>query len=380
MNGDRRAKFLPLPDLAKIEINSRRAIQSEKTKSMDHQSGLKPDRPEVLELSGNSRSQAPVFILGCPRSGTTLLYHMLLSAGRFAIYRAESNFFNLLSPRFGGLRSRRSRETWLQSWANSELFRVSGLDYGAIRPKLMNECQTAGDCLRVFMEEVAAKQGVDRWADCTPDHLLYVREIKREIPDALIVHIIRDGRDVALSYAQQRWANHLPWDRDQRLAVAALYWSWTVSEGRKHGSALGKDYIEVRFEELVHDPRTPLSRVSEFIDQELDYGRIQQVAIGSVRDPNTSFPGGSNGIFNPVGRWKTQITRSQLSGLEFLIGDRLQELGYEVSQASCSPNMRLRAMRKLYPHVFATKLWLRNHTPVGRFTDTGSMGITNGRH
>ena len=49
------------------------------------------------------RSNAPVFVLGCSRSGTTLLYHMLLSAGNFAINRAESAVLNLLEPRFGDL-------------------------------------------------------------------------------------------------------------------------------------------------------------------------------------------------------------------------------------------------------------------------------------
>ena len=50
-----------------------------------------------------TRNKAPVFVLGCGRSGTTLLYHMLLSAGDFAVYRAESNAINLLEPRFGDL-------------------------------------------------------------------------------------------------------------------------------------------------------------------------------------------------------------------------------------------------------------------------------------
>jgi hypothetical protein len=53
----------------------------------------------------NGRKTAPVFVLGCPRSGTTVLYHMLLSAGNFAVYRTESNVFNLLVPRFRGMRS-----------------------------------------------------------------------------------------------------------------------------------------------------------------------------------------------------------------------------------------------------------------------------------
>src|SRR5215467_9454277 len=49
------------------------------------------------------RNEAPVFVLGCGRSGTTLLYHMILSAGDFAVYRTESNAINLLEPRFGDL-------------------------------------------------------------------------------------------------------------------------------------------------------------------------------------------------------------------------------------------------------------------------------------
>jgi hypothetical protein len=60
-------------------------------------------RPVRGEPLSNSRSKTPVFVVGCPRSGTTLVYHMLLSAGNFAIYRAESQVFNLLEPRFGDL-------------------------------------------------------------------------------------------------------------------------------------------------------------------------------------------------------------------------------------------------------------------------------------
>lgn len=61
-------------------------------------------------LTNRSRDKAPVFVLGSVRSGTTLLYHMLLSAGGFAVYRSESNVFNLLEPRFGDLHVRRNRK------------------------------------------------------------------------------------------------------------------------------------------------------------------------------------------------------------------------------------------------------------------------------
>ena len=134
-------------------------------------------KPEVSAAKA-SRSKAPVFVLGCPRSGTTVLYHMLLSAGGFAVYRSETNVFNLLAPRFGGMHSSGDRKELMDTWLNSMLFRVSGLDAKRIRARIMQECHGAGDFLRMTMEEIAQSQGVERWADCTPEHLLYMQEIK----------------------------------------------------------------------------------------------------------------------------------------------------------------------------------------------------------
>src|SRR5438132_2815124 len=96
----------------------------------------------------NPRSKAPVFVLGCPRSGTTVLYHMLLSAGGFAIYRAESNVFNILVPRFGDLRHEKNRRRLLNHWFRSKLFQVSGLDAGDVEHRIMTECRSGGDFLR----------------------------------------------------------------------------------------------------------------------------------------------------------------------------------------------------------------------------------------
>src|SRR5947208_12229072 len=107
------------------------------------------------------RSKAPVFVLGCPRSGTTVLYHMLLSAGNFAVYRAESNVFSVLQPRFGDLRLERNRGELLQYWLKSKLFQVSGLDASAISDKILRDCHGAGDFLRIVMEETARVQGVE---------------------------------------------------------------------------------------------------------------------------------------------------------------------------------------------------------------------------
>ena len=316
---------------------------------------------DMATVTGNEfvsakRNKAPVFVLGCPRSGTTVLYHMLLSAGDFAVYRAESNVFNLLAPRFRGMRSAADRQQLLETWLRSKLFRVSGLDAREISDKIMAECRGGGDFLRIVMEEVARKQGTARWADCTPDHLLYMKEIKRQIPDALFIHIIRDGRDVALSYVQQGWSYPLPWDRDERLGVAGLYWEWVVRKGREQGRRLGGDYQEVRFEDLVANPRPTLSRLGEFVEHDLDYERIQRAGIGSVSQPNTSFAAATKDDFDPVGRWRTKMSLQQNAAFEALVGDLLQELGYApVSEAERKMSLRTSRLRTTYLAMFEAK-------------------------
>lgn len=321
----------------------------------------------------SSRTEAPVFVVGCPRSGTTVLYHMLLSAGNFAVYRAESNVFSVLQPRFGSLRSERNRRELLRCWLKSKLFQVSGLDASSIRNKILQDCRSAGDFLRIVMEEMARLQGVERWADCTPDHLLYMREIKREIPDALFVHIIRDGRDVALSYAKQGWAHPFAWDRNEQVAVAGLYWEWIVRRGQALGRALGRDYYEIRYEDLIEQPGETLLALSNFVGQELDYDQIQRVGIGSVSQPNSSFVAGSD--FRPVGRWAEQMSQHQLTNFETLVGRCLQDLGYPLATSPRTGSRKVR-FRATYLPWFTMRHWLKSHTPLGRFSSIERMEIS----
>ena len=208
------------------------------------------------------------------------------------------------------------------------------------------------------MEEIARRQGVQRWADCTPEHLLYLDRIKQTIPDALIIHIIRDGRDVALSLEKQAWIRPFAWDRRKTLEVAALYWEWIVRKGRKDGQTLGRDYMEVRFEDLVLDPHKVLQSLSGFIGQELDYDKIERAGIGSVSRPNSSFSAEmKKGEFSPVGRWKTSLSAAQQERLEALLGATLRELAYSLPNTSqASLHGSLRRMRLLYQFYFDAKL------------------------
>jgi hypothetical protein len=335
---------------------------------------------EVNQKEKNLRGKAPVFVLGCGRSGTTLLYHMLLSSGNFAIYRTESNVINLLEPRFGDLSVARNKRRLLNAWYDSRLYTLSELEKGPLEERVMAECENGGDFLRIVMEEMGRKQGVERWADNTPEHLLHLHRIKETIPDALIIHIIRDGRDVALSTAKQGYIHRLPWDKSPSVMVAGLYWEWMVNKGRKDGRDIGKDYMEVRFEELVARPRETLAVLGSFIDHDLDYDRILKVGIGSVSAPNSSFKeraskGEPSHAFNPSGRWRKGFTPENLSVFEGLVGGTLKELGYELgtTDESILERADLKRTRALYRLFFDTKLYLKANTPLGQLMVTRDL-------
>jgi len=334
-----------------------------------------PDEPKK-----SARAIAPVFVLGCGRSGTKFLYHTLLSAGGFAVYHAESNAFNLLGLRFGNLKHRASRRRLLDAYYKSMLFERTGLEPADIEERVMNDCRNAGDFLRIVMEAIARKQREPRWAECTPLHLLYLPLIKKVVPDALVIHIIRDGRDVTASLARIGWFPPFPWDRSRALLVPAIFWRWIVSKGRRYGQTMGGDYMEVHYEDAVLHPRETLARISQFIEQDLDYDRVQRVALGSLKDPNSSFRGdGKEAEAQTIGRWK-KFTPQQISCVESLIGDLLTSTGYDLATPKAelrrSPTVSL--MSFLYPLYWDFKLWLKSSTPLARIAATGRMGVGKG--
>lgn len=316
-----------------------------------------------MNNSKTPRRKRPVFVLGSPRSGTTLLYDMLLSAGGFAVYLAEANVFNFLVPRSGDLGVRRNREALVDAWLNSKLFKASGLEAPSIRLRIVEECRNGGDFLKIVMEEICRRQGVDRWAENSPEGMLYLPDIKRLIPDALIIHIIRDGRDVAASLAQLRYVGAFPWEDRLGLAGCGLYWEWLVQHGHRFGATLGVDYMETNFESLISQPQKILDQIGKFIDQDLDYEMIRRVAYGSVSKPNTSFRTQSpTSGFNPVGRWKNAFSRDELVHFERLVGNTLQELGYALAtDAGHQPDRAsLRFTRTLHRAFFSAKRWYKN--------------------
>ena len=334
----------------------------------------------VAEYIPNDRKLAPVFVMGCHRSGTNLLYDMLLSSGGFAIHRGYLPLYKILIPRFGSMKSRRNREKILDTWLRSKGFRRSGLEVEPLSTRILGECRTGGDFIRIVMESVAESQHAGRWAVYDPDNVLHIERVKRDLPDALFVHIIRDGRDIALSLKKMGGFSALPWDRGptESLVATALYWEWMVRQGRASGRKFPADYLEIRYEDLIGSPRETLGRLGRFLDHDLDYDRIQDAGLGRLSETNSSFRDeGANEKLNPLGRWKERLQHRDVAAIEATVGDCLQENGYELSLPAAERRRRLRQrwMRAAYPSFLASKLWFKVHTPVGRLANMSALEL-----
>ncbi len=317
--------------------------------------------------------------MGCHRSGTNLLYDMLMSAGGFALYRGYLPIYKVLIPRFGSMGNRASREKILATWLRSKGFRRTGLEPEQLSSRILNECRTGGDFIRVVMDSVAQHQNVARWAVYDPDNVLHVERVKRDIPNALFVHIIRDGRDIALSLKKMGGFTPLPWDRSETnsLVATALYWEWMVDRGRAAGRQFPADYVEIRYEDLITQPHETLARIGSFIDHDLDYEQIQRAGLGRLSETNSSFREEGKEKINPLGRWKERLSPANIAAIESAVGACLEENGYQLSLPAAERRISLRAawMRAMYPAFLGSKLWLKLHTPVGRLANVSALEL-----
>ena len=323
--------------------------------------------------------------MGCHRSGTNLLYDMLLSAGGFAIYRGLLPVFETLIPRFGALDRRSNREKLLETWLRSKGFHRTGLDAGALSSCILNECRNGGDFIRIVMESMAKNQSARRWAVYDPDNVLHVERVKASIPNALFLHIVRDGRDIALSLKKMGGFIPLPWDRTETpsLVATALYWEWMVRNGREGGSKFHTDYMEIHYEDLILNPRETLSKLGTFLEHDLNYDQISKSGLGRLSESNSSFPeeNGADRI-NPVERWKHRLSRANVAAIEAAVGDCLGESGYSLSipQAERKLGARGRFQRALYRRYLSGKAWLKQKTPAGRLVSLSVLELEPESH
>ena len=210
-----------------------------------------------------SRNVLPFpLIVGVPRSGTTLLRLMLDAHPQLAI-PPETGF--LLSPEIASsVAPPCDIGTQLMNFPiDAPAWGDFGIEEGAFLRTLADLPPTAGlpDVLRLFYRLYADRHAKPRCGEKTPLYLSQMRAVASVLPEAHFIHIIRDGRDLALSWRETWFAP------SQNLPELVCRWAEMIREGRTQ--AIGLKYLEIRYEELLHQTEPALKRICAFID--LDY-------------------------------------------------------------------------------------------------------------
>lgn len=299
---------------------------------------------EAPEVDGTDGPSPPVFVLGSQRSGTTMLRLMLNSHPKLAIPH-ESAFITIYFRRladYGDLASKANARRLLEDVARHPLVQRGRLvaDPEAV---LARPIASYSDFVDAVFRSYAEAQGKVRWGDKTPFYTPDIDVIRRIFPNAKIIHLVRDGRDVVLSQKSIEWMSG-------NLPKLVLDWQWKATIAHKVGAVMGSDFLEVRYEDLVCHPEEMLRRICAFIGEDyapsmLDYAQSAKAVV-----PSESLKWHRNSVQPPdpmqLHKWKKQLSKAERIVFEQLAGETLDLFGYE--RERLSPTITSRALKVYY--------------------------------
>ena len=239
----------------------------------------------------------------------------------------ETDFlhFEPLACEFGDLDQRGNRRALLSAMGQSDFIRKAELidnvdvvaDYHATNfAELINN----------IFSRYAARQGKTIWGDKTPSYVTEMDRLRAHFPNCRIIHIVRDGRDVAISLANISWgSSHIP--------RVASDWRWKTVIGHKVGRALGPAYYQINYEELVLETESTLRSLCKHIGVAFNSAMLNYSRTAETYMPESSLQWHRTSILPPnakkVNVWKKAMKRDQRILFDEYAGDALELFGYE---------------------------------------------------
>ena len=309
----------------------------------------------------------PIFVVGTPRSGTTLTARILgLHSGIFM--PGETHFFDDIYARrqaLGAPRQAQAAEaiaarlsTLYERYnepADQQRIRTLGGE-NALKKLLGTSCDTYGDVLSRFMQyQIPSNSTKRRWGNNVPKDLFYVGDILGFYPEAKFIICVRDIRDFLLSY-QNRWkttaSEHT--ERIKKLyhpIVTSLLWKAAMKQVRVAQQLVPQaNLMMIRYEDLVTQPETTINTLCQFLKEPYEAAMLR------VETHNSSFGGQQQGIFaTSMQRWRQHLSPEQVYIAERIANPELERLGYQT--ANVRPNLfKLLHIAASFPYALCRAL------------------------
>lgn len=306
----------------------------------------------------------PIFIVGAPRSGTTLLQYMLRSHPEISLPTGESHFLIPLyrdQHAYGDLsrvenitRVLEAMEARSASFLHTDLHGLR-FDIPTIARRLAESgCGSMRELISGLFQLNARGEGKTRWGDKTPYYVLQIPKLVEWWPHCQIIHLIRDGRDVALSMFERRHDF-----RAYNTYMVAKEWQNYVDRGRASGKTLDPtQYLEIRYEDMLADQKSALMRICDFLGATYSDELLEFKKAGIAgKTPLLQKPVQKNNR----DKWRTQMSPRQISVFESVASDTLSACGYELATQSATLPLPTRALYRLH-HRLTTK-WFQRFGP-----------------
>ncbi len=309
----------------------------------------------------------PIFVVGTPRSGTTLTARIL---GRHSgiFMPGETHFFDDIYARRQELGDpREAQATRAIAMRLSTLYerfnepadqqRIQALGgEEALSQLLRAPCRTYGEILSRFMQfQMPQTPARLRWGNNVPKDIFYVKDILSFYPEAKLIICVRDIRDFLFSY-QNRWKTTSPEniERIKKLyhpIVTSLLWKAAMKQVRVARALVPQDNLMmIRYEDLVTQPEATIRSLCHFLNEPYEEGMLR------VNTHNSSFEVQQPGIFSTsMQRWKQHLSREHVYIAERIAHPELEQLGYPVAHVRPNPFKLLYTVAS-FPYAFCRAL------------------------
>jgi hypothetical protein len=298
--------------------------------------------------AARGREEPMPVVVGVARSGTTLLRLMLDAHPDLAI-PAETHFLIPVSQLSGT--GDDLRRAFFQTVTGFPTWEDLALPAQSFQEALAQiEPFTLTEGCRCFYRLYARRFQKRRWGDKSPPYCLHLDRIQGLLPEAHIVHLIRDGRDAAVSVKGLWFAP------GQDMASLARHWRDSILTTRRLAQTC-PHYLEIHYEELLHNTRAVLQRICRFIDLPFhsDMLRYHTRAQSRLQEVKTRYQADGSVVItreqrlalhrltsrspdlSRIGRWQQEMTEEDQERFEAIAGDLLRACGYRTRSGSSSP-------------------------------------------